>query len=57
MDDIESLVGALVILREYATVDTSLRTLIETSFDCSVEVLEEEMLEGVRCIVHQETGL
>jgi len=49
-DQLENVIGALVILRQYAKEGTSLRHLIEDSFQRPVEDIERELALEVACI-------
>ena len=54
IDQLENLVGALVIIREYAGKGTPLRDLIEDSFQCPIDDIEGELIGGIECLVEDE---
>ena len=50
-NDLENLVGMLVLLTEHASEGTSLRKLIEDSFRRPVEELQQDVTRRLGCIV------
>ena len=49
-NDLETLVGALVLLRKYATAGSSLRELIEDSFQRPIVDIEQEIAREIEYI-------
>ena len=56
-NDLVNLVGALCLLKKYAKKGTSLRALIEDSFQCPIGKIERDLTKGVSCIAQKTEKL